>query len=219
MSKLEKIIEYQFSDKALLVRALTHSSHSTNYFENYERLEFLGDRVLGLCIASMMYDIFPSEHEGGLSQRYVGLVNKDAVAKVALNIGLEKHIIANGIDVQHNENILCDIAEALIGAIFIDGGYAEAFKFVNKHWLELVHKNTSPPKDAKTTLQEIAHAKALGVPTYSLIKREGSEHEPIFHMSVSFPKVEAQIGVGKNKKNAEQEAAVKMLEFIGYEYA
>ena len=211
LEKLENIIGYKFKNISLLHQALTHSSCSGKVSENYERLEFLGDRVLGLSIASLLYNIFPHEPEGSLSQRHTGLVCKETVAMVAKTLQLDKYMIVANEEIRDNENVLCDVCEAVIGSIFIDGDCVEAIKFVNQHWRELIDKNVAPPKDAKTALQEVAHAKGRGVPVYKLEGREGSEHEPIFYMSVSLKGVAPEVGEGRNKKLAEQEAAAKML--------
>ncbi|MDD4556914.1 MAG: ribonuclease III [Alphaproteobacteria bacterium] len=215
MDKLQKIIDYQFKDDSLLQQATTHGSYVADLHKNYERLEFLGDRVLGLCVSKMLYKLFPEEEEGKLSQRYVGLVCKETVSAVALELGFDKYIVVANEEIRTNENVMCDVCEAIIGAIFIDGGYDEAVKFVRAHWRGLIDRNIEPPKDAKTTLQETAHLKSLGNPVYALVSREGSEHEPIFHMSVRLSNLPVQTGSGKNKKLAEQEAAAKMLSVIG----
>ncbi len=211
IEELEKILNYKYKNPALLKQALTHSSFASDVEKNYERLEFLGDRVLGLSIASLLYNIFPHEPEGSLSQRHTGLVCKETVAMVAKTLQLDKYMIVANEEIRDNENVLCDVCEAVIGSIFIDGDCVEAIKFVNQHWRELIDKNVAPPKDAKTALQEVAHAKGRGVPVYRLEGREGSEHEPIFYMSVSLKGVAPEVGEGRNKKLAEQEAAAKML--------
>ena len=211
IEELEKILNYKYKNPALLKQALTHSSFASDVEKNYERLEFLGDRVLGLSIASLLYNIFPHEPEGSLSQRHTGLVCKETVAMVAKTLQLDKYMIVANEEIRDNENVLCDVCEAVIGSIFIDGDCVEAIKFVNQHWRELIDKNVAPPKDAKTALQEMAHAKGRGVPVYRLEGREGSEHEPIFYMSVSPKGVAPEVGEGRNKKLAEQEAAAKML--------
>lgn len=211
IEELEKILNYKYKNPALLKQALTHSSFASDVEKNYERLEFLGDRVLGLSIASLLYNIFPHEPEGSLSQRHTGLVCKETVALVAKTLQLDKYMIVANEEIRDNENVLCDVCEAVIGSIFIDGDCVEAIKFVNQHWRELIDKNVAPPKDAKTALQEVAHAKGRGVPVYKLEGREGSEHEPIFYMSVSLKGVAPEVGEGRNKKLAEQEAAAKML--------
>lgn len=211
IENLEKILGYTYKNKQLLKQALTHSSVSSHVSDNYERLEFLGDRVLGLAIASLLYRIFPKEPEGSLSQRHTGLVCKDTVALVAKNLHLDEYMIVANEEIRDNENVLCDVCEAIIGSIFIDADCVEAIKFVNEHWRELIDKNVAPPKDAKTMLQEVAHATGHGVPQYKMEGREGSEHEPLFYISVTLKGLPPEIGEGRNKKLAEQEAAAKML--------
>ena len=218
MEELENIINYKFKNVGLLKQAMTHGSYVSDLHQNYERLEFLGDRVLGLCVSNMLYKIFSEEEEGKLSQRYVGLVCKETVSAVALSMNMDKFVVVANEEIRTNENVMCDICEAVIGAIFTDGGYDEAVKFVNTHWLGLVDRNIEPPKDAKTRLQELAHLKSLGNPVYKLISREGSEHEPLFHMAVHLSNLHPQRGNGRNKKLAEQEAAMKMIEEIGAKY-
>ena len=215
LQELEEILGYAFKDKKLLRQALTHSSYSPRLSDNYERLEFLGDRVLGLTIAALLYRMFPDEPEGSLSQRHPGLVNKDCVSETARRLGLDRYVIVANEEIRENENVLCDVCEAVIGAIFIDAGCEQAVEFVNEHWKELIDKNVAPPKDAKTLLQESAHNLGLGVPQYKLLGREGSEHEPLFHMEVVFSNGLAEKGSGRNKKLAEQEAASKMLVKLG----
>ncbi len=215
MTDLEQILKHNFKNPRLLDKALTHSSVNSHVDANYERLEFLGDRVLGVSIASLLYRLFPAEPEGSLSQRFTGLVCKETVAQVALSLKLDKFMKVSSEDIRSNENVLCDVCEAVIGAIYIDGGVEAAISFVNHHWRELIDRNIEPPKDAKTRLQERAHIKGLGAPVYRLVSREGSEHEPVFHIGVALNGVPEQVGIGKNKKLAEFDAAAKMLEQIG----
>lgn len=211
MEQLEEILRHKFKNPKLLAKALTHGSVNPHVEGNYERLEFLGDRVLGLSIASLLYKLFPGEPEGNLSQRFTCLVCKETVAQVAVTLQLNKFMKVGSEDIRDNENVLCDVCEAVIGAIYMDGGVESAINFVDNHWRELIDKNMAPPKDAKTTLQEVAHVKGLGAPVYKLEGREGSEHEPIFHISVSLKGIEPTVGEGRNKKLAEFDAASKML--------
>ena len=157
-TNLEQIIGYQFKNKKLLKQALTHSSTTTHTGNNYERLEFLGDRVLGVAIASALYTTFPQEPEGSLSPRHTRLVCKETVSEIAKQLQLDKYMYVANPEIRENENVLCDVCEAVIGAIFIDAGCSEAINFVNQHWQEWLHKGLTPPKDSKTKLQEIAHA-------------------------------------------------------------
>ncbi len=213
--KIEQIIGYNFQNRRLLQQALTHSSFSGKVSENYERLEFLGDRVLGVAVAEMLYKTFPGEPEGSLSQRHTSLVCKETVSEVVRNMGLDKYIRIANEDIRENENVLCDVGEAVIGAIFIDGGCQNALEYVRREWKDLIHKNTAPPKDSKTLLQEVAHVRGLETPLYEVKSREGAEHEPVFHISVSFPGIGSVTGTGRNKKLAEQDAASQMLQKLG----
>ena len=154
LDDLENIIQYKFKNKSLLCQALTHSGCSSKIGENYERLEFLGDRVLGLSIASLLYQAFPDEPEGSLSPRFVGLVCRDTVANVARTLQLDKYMLVTDNEIRTNDNVLCDICEAVIGAVFVDSDCETAVKFVSTHWKNLIDRNIAPPKDAKTTLQE-----------------------------------------------------------------
>ena len=217
LSNLENIIQYKFKNQSLLRQALTHTGRSSKIGENYERLEFLGDRVLGLSIASLLYRAFPNEPEGSLSPRFVGLVCRDTVATMAKKLQLDKYMFVNDDEIRNNDNVLCDICEAVIGAIFMDSDCETAVKFVDAHWKDLIDKNIAPPKDAKTTLQEYSFARSMGLPIYTLEKREGSEHEPVFYISVKLSNGLSAIGQGKNKKQAEQNAATIMLKRINHE--
>lgn len=215
--KLQQILKYRFKNPQLLQQALTHSSCTSASGEDYERLEFLGDRVLGLSIAALLYRIFPDDPEGNLSQRFTNLVCRDTVAAMAKTLHLDEFMLVASEEIRDNDSILCDVCEAVLGAIFIDSGCERAVEFVNEHWKELIDKNVAPPKDAKTELQEVAHTMGHCAPQYVVDRREGSEHEPIFHVSVHLNKLPPANGIGRNKKIAEQEAAAKMLKHIRHE--
>jgi len=217
LNQLENVIQYKFKNQSLLRQALTHTGCTSKIGENYERLEFLGDRVLGLSIASLLYRAFPNEPEGSLSPRFVGLVCRDTVATMARKLQLDKYMFVNDDEIRNNDNVLCDICEAVIGAIFIDSNCETAVEFVNAHWKDLIDKNIAPPKDAKTTLQEYSFARSMGLPVYTLDKREGSEHEPIFYISVKLSNGLSATGHGRNKKQAEQNAATNMLKRINHD--
>lgn len=214
IEELENIIGYHFKNKKLLKQALTHSSITTHIGSNYERLEFLGDRVLGVAVALGLYNEFPQEPEGSLSPRHTRLVCKETVSQMALQLQLDQYLYIATEDIRHNENVLCDVCEAVIGAICIDSDLQTAVSFVQKYWQALLHKDMTPPKDAKTKLQEIAHAKGFATPVYEEISRTGSEHEPIFTMCVKIGNLQPQSGQGHNKKLAEQAAATKMIAFL-----
>ena len=138
MKELEKNLQYHFNNQHLLHQALTHTSKTGKLSENYERLEFLGDRVLGVAVAEMVYRVFPAEPEGSLSQRFMALVCKETVAEMALKLGLDRYIMAESVDVHHNDNVLCDVCEAVIGAMYLDGGCQTAIDFVQERWRPLV---------------------------------------------------------------------------------
>lgn len=211
---IENTLNYKFKNHKLLETALTHSSVSSNISKNYERLEFLGDRILGMSVASLLYKIFPDEPEGNLSQRLTALVCKETVAEVARNIGIGNFIQVADNEIRENENVLCDVCEAIIGAIYIDTDVTRAMEFVEHHWKGLIDKRVAPPKDAKTKLQELAHIKGVPAPVYEIINRSGPEHEPIFLVEVRLGKDLRAEGKGHNKKLAEFAAAAKMLEQI-----
>ncbi len=207
---LENTLGYHFKDKKLLKQALTHSSCTSDISKNYERLEFLGDRVLGVAMAHLLYNLFPNDPEGNLSPRHTRLVRKETVAAVARELWLDKYVLAEKKALCNNENVLCDVAEAVIGAICIEAGFETAIDFVDRHWRRLINENTSPQIDSKTTLQELAHRLKLEVPAYRLVSKEGTEHEPLFHMEVRIGSHTAT-GNGRNKKTAEQAAAAKLI--------
>ena len=218
LENLEHILDYKFKNICLLRQALTHSSCSGKVSENYERLEFLGDRVLGVAVAEMLYKAFPDEPEGSLSQRHTSLVCKEMVSDVIRRRGIDKYVQVASEDIRENDNVLCDVGEAIIGAIYIDGGAQPAIDYVCRFWHELIHKNITPPKDSKTLLQEVAHSRGLETPSYEVISREGSEHEPVFHIRVNFAGQNSVSGSGRNKKLAEQDAASKMLRQLGIKH-
>jgi ribonuclease-3 len=213
MLELQNILQYRFNNEKLLDKAITHTSINSSVDANYERLEFLGDRVLGMATAALLYKIFPDEPEGNLSRRFVSLVCKETVAEMAVELQLNKFMKVLSTELRENVNVLCDVMEAVIGAIYIDGGIDASIKFIEKHWKNLIKEQVSPPKDAKTALQEWAHHQGFPTPKYSLIERTGSEHEPMFVMQVEVGDKKAK-GKGKNKKQAEFMAAKKLLEMV-----
>lgn len=215
MPQLEDILQYHFKNPHLLTQALTHSSITNNEHRNYERLEFLGDRVLGMTMAHLLYKMFPDDREGQLSQRHVKLVCADAVSEVALKLHLNEHIIAKDKETIKSVNVLCDVGEAVIGAIYIDSDIEEAIAFVERNWKDLIDKtDAGSQKDFKTNLQEKFHALHQPSPTYEIIAKEGSEHEPIFKVKVALNDEIFAFGKGKNKKAAEQQAAHNLLEIM-----
>jgi len=214
MEILEKKIGYVFKNKHLLQQALTHSSLTGDVQKNYERLEFLGDRVLGVSMAHLLYFTFKKEPEGFLSPRFVSLVRKETVAEVARELNLNQFIKANPIELSNNENVLCDVMEAVIGAVCLDGGFETAINFVDRHFKKHIERNAAPERDYKTALQELAHRMKAQVPVYEVIKKEGCEHEPVFYVKCSIEGQGTSIGEGKSKKLAEQAAAATLLEIL-----
>lgn len=206
---------YHFNDPGLLLRALTHSSKGV---ENYERLEFLGDRVLGLVIADIVYMAFASESEGGLAKRHSALACTETLAEIAVTIGLPDVVImsegeraAGGMK---QENLLADSMEAIIGAIYLDSGLKACHDVIQGLWGEKVHVLKEPPIDSKTGLQEWAQARKKTVPKYEIVKREGPDHAPFFHISVTVEGYAPQIGEGSSRRIAEKDAAKKLLNFL-----
>jgi ribonuclease-3 len=218
MNQLEAKLEYTFKDQDLLELALTHSSTSggQSNAQSNERLEFLGDRVLGLTIAELVYSTFPDEPEGHLARRFTALVRREALAIVGEKLGVIKHLnlsrserdAATG---KAKASIVADACEAIIAAIYLDGGYEPASEFILRHWTALMDADLSPPMDAKTALQEWGQGRGMPHPTYVETSREGPAHAPIFTVKVSLNDGHEATGEGKSKRAAEQEAAKHLL--------
>jgi ribonuclease-3 len=215
---LEKKIDYTFSDPALLETALTHSSLQGSACDN-ERLEFLGDRVLGLVVADMLFSHFSGEDEGSLAKRHTGLVQQETLVRVALEIDLASHLKLSPSEEKsggkEKETIVADALEALIGAVYLDGGFSAAHHFIERFWSEPLRQQTSPPEDAKSKLQEWVQAKALPLPEYTLLGKSGTDHAPQFEIEVSVQGIGKTTAVAASKRAAEKSAALKMLEKIG----
>lgn len=211
LEKLEKILGYEFKNKNLLLNAVTHGSFSSDLHKNYERLEFLGDRVLGLAMALLLFQEFPEDKEGNLSPRHMRLVCKDTVARVALDLHINEFIRAENNYLKRNLNVLCDVMEAIIGAICIDSDIQEAVNFVDRNWERFVSHESRPQRDNKTILQELSHRLKQGNPIYTLLGKRGSDHEPLFYVKVAIENGMSAEGCGVNKKKAEQHAAGVLL--------
>ena len=218
---LEARIGHKFADKALLERALTHISALAggNRTGSYQRLEFLGDHVLGLVISDMLYRAFPKANEGELSRRLADLVRKETCAEVARAMDLgpalklgnsESH--AGG---RARVTILGDACEALVGAVYLDAGYAAAEELVSRFWKARMLKPLLPLRDPKTMLQEWAQARGLPTPAYRELARTGPHHDPKFRVAVALPDRPPAEGLGSSKRAAEQSAAAAMLERVG----
>jgi len=214
---LEERIGYEFADKALLEQALTHISALSggNRANSYQRLEFLGDHVLGLVVSDMLFKAFPKGNEGELSRRLADLVRKETCAEVAkvMDIGpaLKLGSSENNAGGRLRVTILGDACEALVGAVFLDGGYQEAEALVERFWRERMIRPLRPLRDPKTMLQEWAQARGLPTPAYQELARTGPHHKPKFSVAVSLPDRPPAEGVGNSKRAAEQAAAAAML--------
>ena len=214
LSALQTRLGVQFVDAALLNRALTHSSAGPSQSNN-ERLEFLGDRVLGLAVAELLHEKFSTDDEGNLAKRFNNLVRKDACAEVARAVDLGTYLIlGSGEDSREGRSktsILADACEALLGAIFIDQGFLIARDFIYREWASLLANSDANSRDPKSTLQEWAQGRNLALPCYKLVSRAGPDHAPEFTVEVSIDGVESGCGKGTSKRSAEQAAAQFVL--------
>jgi ribonuclease-3 len=223
--ELETRIGYAFADKSLLDSALTHVSALAGKSRSgdYQRLEFLGDHVLGLVISDMLFRAFTKANEGELSRRLADLVRKETCAAVARGIDLGAAIRLGASEAnaggRQRDAILADVCEALVGAVFLDGGYAAAAVLVEQLWGERMRTPERPLRDPKTMLQEWAQARGLPTPLYREIARTGPHHDPEFRVTVELPKFTPAEGMGRSKRAAEQAAAAAMLSREGVEAA
>ncbi len=218
MSELAENLGHVFTDKELLRRALTHASADAR--ASNERLEFLGDRVLGLVIAENLYTLFPGDSEGALALKLNALVRQEACAMAAEAAGLAEHLIlANseaGSGGRKKAVILAGACEAVIAALYLDGGMAPARAFIERFWSPQIAGLSDDMRDAKTALQEWAQArKGGGGPNYRLVSREGPDHAPRFEIEVRVSGAEQALGRGSSKREAEQAAARALLESLG----
>jgi len=222
---LEKTLGHRFANPALLVQALTHrgalgagrkSNDPVSDAEGNERLEFLGDRVLGLVIADALLRSFPGENEGALAPRLAALVSAPTIALVADKFGLTEYVkVAKGQRVETAETaVLADACEAVIGALYLDGGLTAAEAFITAHWGDLMNAEIVPPKDAKTALQEWAQGRGLPLPAYRVVDSSGPAHAPSFVMAVTVQGYPEKQGQGRTKRIATQAAAVALLETL-----
>jgi len=223
---LEESIGYEFADKALLDRALTHISALSGKGSrsgSYQRLEFLGDHVLGLVVSDMLFRAFPKADEGELSRRLADLVRQETCAEVARAIDLGAVIKLGVSEInsggRRRTAILADVCEALIGAVFVDGGYPAAAALIDRLWGERMRTPARPLRDSKTVLQEWAQARGLPTPSYREVARTGPHHDPEFRVTVELPALLPAEGRGRSKRAAEQAAAAAMLSREGVDRA
>jgi ribonuclease III len=218
LDELETRIGHVFADKAILERALTHISAASpkqGRGGSYQRLEFLGDHVLGLAVSDMLYRAFPKADEGELSRRLADLVRRDTCAEVARAIDLGAALKLGNSESnaggRKRTATLADVCEALIGAVFIDGGYKAASEVISRLWEQRMLVPARPLRDSKTILQEWAQARGLPTPAYREVERKGPDHNPEFRVTVELPNRAPAEGTGRSKRGAEQAAAAAML--------
>ncbi|MFN0263415.1 ribonuclease III [Tepidamorphus sp. 3E244] len=215
-----EILKHRFKNEALLREALTHASAAGGDARaTYQRLEFLGDRVLGLAVADMLQRAFPKADEGELSRRLTQMVRGDTCAKIARKMGIGPHILVGDAELrmgaQKNRGILANVCESVIGAIFLDAGYEAARDFVEVNWNGLMLEPDRPLRDPKTMLQEWAHKAGRGVPNYRTQSRTGPDHAPVFSVEASVDGMAPEVGKGTSKRAAEQAAAEALLVTAG----
>ena len=212
---LQKKINVKFKNLELLVQSLTHKSFDTK--KNYEKIEFLGDRVLGLVIAKKLLETYPDEKEGILDKKFASLVNKNTCLEIAKKINLEKYILTfnpNNKKIKIEDKIISDSCEALIGAIYLEKGLASAEKVILDLWKNNIIDSIITQIDAKTKLQELSLKNFKKLPIYKLISNTGPRHKPSFKVGVKLPNTKYFFGSGKSKKDAEQNAAIECLKNI-----
>ena len=212
LKNIEKIINLKFNDKKLLSKSFIHKSYNKEI--NNEKLEFLGDRVIGLIISKKLLNLYPNEKEGIIDKKFASLVNKNTCAKVFRSLNLKKFIkTGNSFKTirSADERLLSDTCEALIGAIYLDQGFVNTEKFVLNIWKDFIQDSKIIELDPKTKIQEFSLKKFKKLPIYKTIKKTGPNHNPFFQVSVQIENSKKYIGQGNSKKNAEQNAALKLI--------
>ena len=214
-SILEKKLSLKFKNKDLLIKSLTHKSY--NKLINNEKIEFLGDRVLGLVIAKKLLEIYPNEKEGIIDKKFASLVNKKTCLTIAKNIQLEKFILTFNLqrkNLKIEDKVIADSCEALIGAIYLDKGFSVVEKIILELWKKKIKESIITEIDAKTKLQEFSLKKFKKLPTYKFISTSGPRHKPMFKVGVKLQNSKLYIAEGSSKKDAEQNAAIICLNNI-----
>ena len=214
-SVLEKKIKLKFKDQNILIKSLTHKSFDSK--DNNEKIEFLGDRVLGLIIAKKLLEIYPKEKEGILDKKFASLVNKKKCLEIAKKIDLEKYILVSNPKnkkIKIEDKVIADCLEALIGALYLDQGFNVTEKFILNQWSEHILASVVTQIDAKTKLQEYSLKIFKKLPTYKLISNAGPRHKPLFKVAVKIKNTKFFTGNGSSKKDAEQNAANLCLESV-----
>ena len=211
-TNLEKKIDIKFKDKKLLIKSLTHKSFDKN--NNNEKIEFLGDRVLGLVIAKKLLEIYPDEKEGILDKKFASLVNKKTCLQIAKSINLDKYILTSNKknkNIKIEDKVIADSCEALIGAIYLDKGFSIVSNFILNLWSKNIKDSIITQVDAKTKLQEYSLKKYKKLPTYKIISNTGPRHKPVFKVAVKLPDTKFYSAEGFSKKDAEQNAATLFI--------
>jgi ribonuclease-3 len=219
LDRLQETLEHRFRDPALLEAALTHRSAARDGQPSNERLEFLGDRVLGLIVADMLCRAFPDEPEGALARRHAALVRRETLSEVAVVLDLAPYIRAapaESAEARDNPAILANACEAIIAAIYLDAGFETAREFLERHWRPLMAADPTPPKDAKTSLQELMQGGGHPLPDYDIVERSGPPHSPHFVVEVRVAGAPPQRGAGRSRRTAEQAAAQAMLRALDH---
>ena len=212
---LEKILKLKFNDQKILIKSLTHKSYDSK--ENNEKIEFLGDRVLGLIIAKKLLEIYPEEREGVLDKKFASLVNKKKCLEIAKKIELEKYILVfnpKNKKITIEDKVIADCLEALIGAIYLDKGLNFTEKFILNLWSEHITASVVTQIDAKTKLQEHSLKFFKLLPIYKIISNTGPRHKPLFKVAVKLQNSKFFTAIGSSKKDAEQNAASLCLESV-----
>ena len=214
INKFQKDLKIKFKNKSLLIQALTHKS--ANQRNNNEKLEFLGDRVIGLVLSKKLFDLYPNENEGVLDKRFARLVNRKICCDIGWSIGIHNYIIIGNKKKKINkkdEKIISDCCEAVIGAIYIDQGFNFVKDFILKIWKKNIDKSFITILDSKTKLQEHSLKYYKKLPSYRLVSAEGPRHNPIYKISVSITGSKQFVGLGNSKQQAEQDGATKLLKY------
>lgn len=219
----ERALGHRFQRPELLDQALTRSAPDqgrgdAGQWRTYQRLEFLGDRVLGLAVAQLLYDHFAGEDEGALARRHSALVCREALVRVAERIDLAQFMVLSASEAEaggrDNPGIVADTLEAVIAALYLDGGLKAADAFVQRHWTPLMDEEATPPQDAKTSLQEWAQSRGKPLPAYQEIDRVGPDHSPTFTIELTVDGLPPATATGPSKRRAEQDAARALLEHL-----
>ena len=214
-SDLEQILKYSFKNKSILHKALTHKSYDNN--TNNEKLEFLGDRVLGLIISKKLLEKYPSEKEGIIDKKFANLVNKKTCINIAKKLNLKKYLYlgASHKNLERSaDKIVSDSLEAIVGAIYLDGGLKSSEKFILSFWETYIDESVVTQIDSKTKLQEYSLKKFKKLPKYTFFKKTGPQHKPLFKTEVEITGSKKVIGEGTSKKKAQQNAAAKLIKFL-----